>query len=141
MAEIIVTVADTQAPVIGSFELPITCIWPPNHKYVALPAGSASLHVVDACSPVVTEYTVVSSESDNTSGDGDTTNDAVVEESGICLRAERQGSGSGRVYTVTVTATDISGNASTAEDTVVVRHNGVDRGCVTAEFTSCPFER
>ena len=39
------------------------------------------------------------------------------------LRAERSGRGDGRVYTVTVTATDATGNSSQAELRFVVPHD------------------
>jgi hypothetical protein len=39
------------------------------------------------------------------------------------LRAERSGKGDGRVYTITVTATDTSGNETMAETFVEVPHN------------------
>jgi hypothetical protein len=39
------------------------------------------------------------------------------------LRAERSGSGQGRVYTVTITASDLSGNQSTATVDVRVPHD------------------
>ena len=41
----------------------------------------------------------------------------------ISLRAERSGTGTGRIYTLTYSATDCSGNSSTAEVTVTVPHN------------------
>ena len=43
----------------------------------------------------------------------------------LSLRAERQGTSLGRTYTVTITATDPSGNASAASCDVVAPH---DRG-------------
>jgi hypothetical protein len=39
------------------------------------------------------------------------------------LRAERSGTGSGRVYTIIVECVDDSGNASTAEVRVTVSHD------------------
>ena len=41
----------------------------------------------------------------------------------VSLRAERLGSGSGRVYTVTATAKDLAGNATTATATCAVAHD------------------
>jgi hypothetical protein len=39
------------------------------------------------------------------------------------LRAERLGTGPGRLYTVTATATDLAGNVSTMTGTCVVAHD------------------
>jgi hypothetical protein len=39
------------------------------------------------------------------------------------LRAERSGGGSGRIYTVTVEATDEAGNTTTATTEVTVPHS------------------
>jgi hypothetical protein len=73
---------------------------------------------------------VVSSEPDDAKGGGDgkTTNDIQDADIGnedynISLRAERQGKGDGRIYTITYEATDDSGNSATASATVTVPHN------------------
>lgn len=43
---------------------------------------------------------------------------------GVLLRAERSGtSSSGRVYTITITATDSAGNLTTEDVHVIVPHN------------------
>jgi hypothetical protein len=57
-------------------------------------------------------------------GDGDTGPDwEVVGPNAVRLRAERSARGSGRVYTITITATDSAGNASTQTVNVTVPHN------------------
>ncbi|MBI5204291.1 MAG: hypothetical protein HZA11_05170 [Nitrospirae bacterium] len=67
---------------------------------------------------------VTSSEPDNGLGDGDTANDIVVNADGtISLRAERSGTGNGRVYTITYKATDLAGNVTVSSATVVVPHD------------------
>jgi hypothetical protein len=58
-------------------------------------------------------------------GDGDTINDIQdaalgTPDTEISLRAKRQGSGDGRIYTVTYTATDASNNGDQAVAVVVV---------------------
>jgi len=58
-------------------------------------------------------------------GDGHTTDDIQDAEIGtedyaISLRAERQGEGDGRIYTITYTATDDSGNSAAADTAVIV---------------------
>ena len=61
---------------------------------------------------------------DYTIGDGDTLNDIQVTANGnIYLRAERSGLGTGRVYKITYSATDASGNISWVDATVTVPHN------------------
>ena len=73
----------------------------------------------------VVEYRVVSSnEPVNGTGDGDTAPDWVITGNlTVDLRAERSGTGSGRVYTITVRCTDASGNSSTKTVTVTVPHD------------------
>ncbi len=39
------------------------------------------------------------------------------------LRAERSGSGDGRIYTITIIATDDSGNTSSADAEIIVPHD------------------
>jgi hypothetical protein len=71
-----------------------------------------------------------SDEPDDGTGDGDTANDiqnlSVDEDTGVVtvdLRAERSGSGDGRTYTVTIQATDGSGNVATETCEVNVPRN------------------
>jgi len=57
-------------------------------------------------------------------GDGHTAGDIQIGDDGsIYLRAERSGTGSGRIYTITYQAVDDSGNAAVARATVTVPHN------------------
>jgi hypothetical protein len=123
-----VTVVDTTAPDISVTVSPDT-LWPPNHKMVNI---TATVTVSDICDtvPIVVLTSVTSNEPDNAIGigDGNTINDiqgAVTgtEDYEFQLRAERAGTGDGRVYTITYTATDASGNSASADATVVVPHD------------------
>ena len=67
---------------------------------------------------------ITSNEPDNGLGDGDTRNDIDIRPDGrIFLRAERSRSGSGRVYTLTYSATDSAGNVTYATTYVRVPHD------------------
>ncbi|OGG44698.1 MAG: hypothetical protein A3F84_28760 [Candidatus Handelsmanbacteria bacterium RIFCSPLOWO2_12_FULL_64_10] len=119
-----ITVLDRLPPTITLTQL-LTELWPPNHKMYKV----ATVSVVDNCdpSPVVT-VTVTSNEPINGQGDGNTTRDweVVSNENGtyeVFVRSERSGKGTGRVYTITVTARDASGNEATSKGTVTVRHD------------------
>ncbi|CAG0947707.1 hypothetical protein ANRL1_04454 [Anaerolineae bacterium] len=93
-------------------------LWPANHKYVTV-----KLTVTDNTdpNPSVQILSVTSNEPDNGLGDGDTPNDIViVNNTTIQLRAERSGTGTGRVYTITYKAADAYGNSKTASVTVTV---------------------
>ena len=60
-------------------------------------------------------------EPDDAQGDGHTTNDVEVTPDGhIFVRAERSGTGGGRVYTTTIRASDAAGNTAFASADVVV---------------------
>jgi uncharacterized protein len=74
-------------------------------------------------SPAVTVVSAMSSEPDDAPGDadGNTTHDVMVlDEDTLKLRAERDETGSGRVYTITFRATDDCGNSATDSATVTV---------------------
>ena len=121
-----VTVVDTKPPTINGSVSP-TVLWPPNHKLVTI---NAAVAVTDICDPapsfVLTSIT--SNEPDNGTGDGDTANDIQGAQYGTAdttfqLRAERAGNGHGRIYTITYTAKDKSGNTTPLQLEVKVPHD------------------
>ena len=123
LIEVIDTIAPTLAPVPDK-----TILWPPNHNMVDIKilanasdnsGGSVSLSAA-----------VSSNEPEDGLGDGDMAPDwtepVINQDTGeitLQLRAERSGSGDGRVYTITITATDDSGNSSTAAVKIIVPHD------------------
>lgn len=143
-----VNVVDTTPPVIttnGS----MPSLWPANHKYVSFSVTNFVTGATDSCdtplglSSVKIEK-ITSDEIDNGNGDGNTTNDIVI--SADCksfqVRAERDGGGNGRVYTVTFRVKDASGNIGRATAKIVVPHNPgqtpVDSGVNYTVNGSCP---
>ena len=143
--QVAVTVEDTTPPTVTVSATP-SSLWPPKHKYRMISLPVSATDVCDAS--VSVSAVVVSSEPDDANGvgDGKTTGDIKVTTSGgtvllssnaspavsfdpindqLEVRAERNGRGPGRIYTITVTATDDSGNQATSTTTVVVSH---DRG-------------
>jgi hypothetical protein len=122
-AEQLVTVVDTTAPDLSVSVTPDS-LWPPNHKLKDI---VATVEATDNCdpSPAIALTSVTSSEADNGLGDGNAPNDIQGADLGTAdlafqLRAERSGVGEGRVYTIIYSATDSSGNVTTASATVTV---------------------
>jgi hypothetical protein len=76
----------------------------------------------NGAAPVAASWlTVASNEPENGLGDGDTDDDwEVVDEHHVLLRAERSGTGTGRVYTITVNSQDNLGNVATRDVVVTV---------------------
>jgi len=106
-------VVDTTAPTL-TVELEPSAAWPPNHKFVAVEAKVTAADACDAA-PEIRLVSVISNESENGQGDGSTSPDVRgallgIDDRQFELRAERNGGGSGRVYTVTYEAEDASGN-------------------------------
>jgi len=113
---------DTMPPEINVSVSP-DIMWPPNHKYADVETVMTVYDAVDS-SPTLTLVSVTSNEPDNGKGDGNTTNDIVIVGDTVFeLRAERSGTGQGRVYTITYRATDASGNSAEATITITVPHN------------------
>ena len=122
---VVVNVIDTTPPVITVTVRPNT-LWSPNHKMVDI---TATVMITDICdaAPTVVLSSITSDEPDDAvgNGDGNTVNDiqgAIIgtPDYKFKLRAERAGEGDGRVYTITYTATDASGNSASSSATVVV---------------------
>ena len=119
-----VTVEDTQAPAISVSLSPSQLFPSPNHKMRKI---RATVEVTDTCdpNPTVTLVSISSNEPENGTGDGDTAPDIMNAEFGsedyqFSVRAERAGSGNGRIYTVRYSVVDGSGNTNFAEATVSV---------------------
>lgn len=99
-------------------------LWSPDHKMVDVTVNYTVDDGMDGLGGVTTVLTVTSNEPDNGLGDGDTNNDfEVIDANHVRVRAERSGKGTGRVYTITITATDSSGNTSTHSCYVTVPHS------------------
>ena len=102
---------------------------PPNPLTLTIfPAGTYYYYVIvsDNVDPnvSVTLVSVTSNEPDDGLGDGDTADDIVIlDDLTFNLRAERSGTGEGRVYTITYQATDACGNSTIATATVTVPHS------------------
>ena len=121
-AEIIVTIQDTTPPEI-SVSVDTDVLWPSNHEMVDV---GFSIDVSDICDPepgVSIEAT--SDEPTATAPDAGGVQHApdaeITADGRVLLRAERSESGDGRVYVMTVMATDESGN--TASSNVSVKAN------------------
>jgi hypothetical protein len=126
-----VTMEDTKPP-----EVVVTLdpwyLWPPNHSMHEV---EAQVDVTDACGGDddldVVLVDVTSDEPDNSTGDGNTTNDIDDDDIGeddrsVMLRAERKGNGDGRVYTLTYGGTDANDNKTETEANVYVPHDYAD---------------
>lgn len=118
----VITVVDTTAPVINNIKPNPASLWPPNHKMKPI---RIVVDADDACGEVTTRVVqVTSNEPVNDQGDGNTGPDWLISDDGkLQLRAERSGGGSGRIYTITVEATDEAGNSTTGTTEVTVPHS------------------
>ncbi len=115
---------------VGSVNSPPNCagaqadvalLWPPN-------GSSVPVHVLGVVDPeggaVTIEITgIMQDEPVNGLGDGDTSPDgAGIGTNTAWIRAERSGTGDGRVYVISFRATDVQGAASDGSVTVSVPH-------------------
>lgn len=117
-----VTIVDTTPPELEVSGLPST-LTTVNHSMIRISPEIEVSDIVDV-DPTVTVVVTSSEEDDAQTGDGRTTGDIVVHSpTDIELRAERQGNGPGRVYTLVWTATDDSGNATVVRATISVPHS------------------
>jgi uncharacterized repeat protein (TIGR01451 family) len=114
-------------------------LWPPNHKLQLRTLTGA--FDVDGDAVTTTVLGVTQDEALDGLGDGDTSPDALAGPAGdqVRLRAERSGTGDGRVYRVSFTVTDGLGGECSGVVTVGVPHDqrgqpAVDSGDVFVDF-------
>jgi hypothetical protein len=140
---------DSGAPTITLIPNVNMTLWPPNHQYESVAVTDFVASASDNCDPSVNVNSVyilkiTSDEVENGNGDGNTLNDIVI--AAGCktaqLRAERDGSANGRVYTITFKVKDSVGNFTTATAQVTVRKNpnspAINSGTAYTVNSSCP---
>ncbi len=118
-----VTVLVNRAPSCTGATVSPNPLWPADHRYVLVTVGGCT----DADGDAITVHidSVTQDEALNGAGDGDTSPDARHESGNgrVSLRAERRGSGDGRVYTIAFTASDGLGGSTSHTVTVGVPRN------------------
>jgi hypothetical protein len=98
-------------------------LWPPNHKFQLITLNGATDPDGDPVTLAITSVT--QDEPLNGLGDGDTAPDAKAgpAPNKVYVRAERSGTGDGRVYRIAFTVTDGNGGSCTGSATVGVPHD------------------
>ena len=111
-----IVVTDTQAPVITGASADPSTLWPPNHKMKDV---TINYSVADNCTASSQINCVLSV----TSNEGTSADWQIIDAHRVKLRAERDGGGNGRIYTITITCKDSANNTTTKTVTVTVPHN------------------
>jgi len=112
---------DKTAPTLAGLPAAGCSLWPPDHRLVDVGVVTVEDSMSgSAGAPVVT---VTSSEPADGTGDSDLGPDALITVGAVQLRAERAGNGTGRIYTIEATASDLAGNTASATATCKVPHD------------------
>jgi uncharacterized delta-60 repeat protein len=113
-----VTAEDKISPVITNLSASPGSILFANHKLTDV---EIKYNLADNCSTVSSALTITGNEPESGLDNNDIAGDwEVIDAHHVKLRAERASGGTGRIYTVTVTATDASGNKTAQMTTVTV---------------------
>jgi uncharacterized repeat protein (TIGR01451 family) len=145
-----VTVTKNGYSVSYTFSGNTLVLWAPAHQYQTVNVADLLASAADSCdagtdrSDVVISQ-VTSDEPDDIAGggDGNTVNDIVIAPGckSVQLRAERNGNGNGRVYTITMRVRDAAGNTTTVTSKLKVYANSinvVDDGPHNTVNGTCP---
>jgi hypothetical protein len=126
-SNITVNIVDTTVPTLAPVPNK-TILWPPNHKMVDIMIEANTSD--NSGGQITLSATVSSNEPQDSLEDGDTSPDwtePVIDQENciiyLQLRSERSGSGDGRIYTITITATDEIGNSSQSHVEIMVPHD------------------
>src|SRR6266581_9281060 len=115
-------VVDTTPPVISGMPAQSCSLWPPDHTFVKV----ADVKATDALAGLAPNSFKVNGTSNEPSNPTDP--DILITPDGsggfvIQLRADRLGTGTGRIYSLTATASDEVGNVATVAATCTVPHD------------------
>jgi hypothetical protein len=127
--DVTITVLDVDDPPACDLAQPsLATLWPPNHKLVSI--GIEGISDPNDDTVTVTITGVTQDEPVKGTGAGDTSPDAVIQDSQVLLRAERSGNGNGRAYQINFTADDSYGGRCTGSVLVCVPHDRETNTCV-----------
>jgi hypothetical protein len=113
-----ISIRDTTPPALNVSVEP-KVLWPPNHKLVKVRVNIVASDTCDAHPSVaLTSITCNETDEDFVAGAAYGTDDRA-----ILLRAERAGTGNGRIYKIRYQVTDASGNQTSASAEVIVPHD------------------
>jgi hypothetical protein len=104
-----------QPPVISGLSASPNSLWPPNNKFVTV---TISYTTSSTAGCAVNSVLTVSSNETDTNPEW-----VVVDAHHVQLVASRDGNGSGRIYTITVKATNADGQSTTGTVEVLVPHD------------------
>lgn len=108
-------------PAVSGASASPSVLWPPNHKMVDVTINYA---VQNCAAGGTCTLSVSSNEPVDSIGDGHTVPDwEVIDSTHVRVRAERSGALTGRIYTITITCTDLLGQTSQTSVTVTVPHD------------------
>ena len=114
------SIVDATAPSI-TISLGVENIWPPDNQLTDI---GFKYEISDNCDPNPRVFIKVTSDEpvvSSANSDPDSGPDAKITEDGrILVRAKRSENGDGRVYVITVSSTDASGNTATSSASVKV---------------------
>ena len=103
---------DTLPPAFKSLTASATTLWPPNHLMVPITVSAELVDLLDSA-PTARIVGVTSNEPVDGADDGNTSPDwEITGPLSLNLRAERSGTGTGRIYTIQVEGKDAAGNTT-----------------------------
>jgi hypothetical protein len=123
--EFTLVLLETTPPTIAGVPANGCSLWPPDKSLKAVATITAS----DAGSDLApNSFTVIGTSNEPTAPNDPKNPDIVITQNGaggfiVQLRADRLGSGNGRIYTLTARASDLVGNTETLTTQCVVPHD------------------